>query len=243
MLPPIYYINLDHRMDRKDHMDTINKKYKLNAIRISSVYGKDVSNHLYGNIPKNLRLNEIACSISHLRAIKYWLENSDSDTAIICEDDISWDTYNKWSFEWNEFTEKLPYYWDIVQLSIIYHPRQLIIVNLHPRTTYDYSTACYLIKRSYAKKLLSLYEHNGLWKLDYPVSLPLTAEEVLYRPGSCLSIPLFTTKQEFESDIQTKEHVDMFHIFSRNIINTLWSSKEMNIAILDTYPLLMLQNS
>ena len=252
---PVYYINLESRSDRDSYMRQQCQTYQIDATRISATTGTDVHNAVT-SMPRHLRPNEVACSVSHLRAIEHWLTHSSTEMALICEDDV---LFNDRSVSiMSDLIHELPYYWDICQLSIIYHPNQLIIVNLHSRTTYDYSTACYLIRRPYAEKLMKMYRraeeakseeakseakenvHVSSWKLDYDLSLPLTAEEVLYRPGACLSLPLFSTTDQFESDIQTKEHVQTYHKFSRDLHTSIW--KQSIPTVLKTHPLLVLQS-
>ena len=223
--PHIYYINLDHRVDRNDYMKQVSDTYQLPMTRIPATY-TNVPFPLHDGIPNDLRPNEIACTISHLRAIHYWLTHSDTDTAIICEDDISFETVPDIPFSWNELVSQLPYYWEIVQLSIIYHPKFPIAVNLHHRNTTDFSAACYLIKRDYAERLMKYHFFHGKWKLDYPIKTRMTSEDLLYNAGITISIPLFTY-HSFLSDIQTPDHVEYYHVFSRNLILTLWKSPHL----------------
>lgn len=219
--PPMYYINLDHCVERNAHMQNIINTFQIEGTRISATNGAD-AHALVENIPDRLRPNELACAISHLRAIQYWLRHSDSDTAVICEDDVSFDTVQHWPFTWKDVSNALPYYWEICQCCIIYHPKQDIQLNLHQRKQHDYSAACYIIKRSYAERLMSHYWVNDKWKLDYPSAVPLTSEEAIYRPGSCLSIPLFTYAN-YESTIQTNTHVNTYHTFSKKIHELIWT--------------------
>ena len=223
--PPVYYINLDHRQDRKKHMDEIIATYSLQATRVSAVNGKKPMESYVERRPQNLRPVEIACTLSHLQAIREWYTTSDTNTAIICEDDVCFSEVPSWGCSWADIVARLPAYWEVVQLCIIYHPLQDKILNLHHRTTYDFSTAIYMIKRSYAQKLLQLYwkEDIGKWNLDgayYP--LPLSAEEALYRPGVTLSLPLFVFMGTMGSDIQSQEHQDQYHAFSKQLYHYVW---------------------
>jgi len=239
-LPPLYYINLDRRVDRRQHMETMLSSAGIEGTRISATDGSQPLGDLI-DMPNgfSIRLtpNEMACTISHLRAIHTWLTTSDSDCALICEDDLSFETVEHWPFTWTDLTDSLPYYWEIIQLSIIYLPGQEMIVNLHPRTVYDFGAACYLIKRSYAERLMSYYWVANKWKLDYPLSVGLTSEEAVYRPGSCLSIPLFTFSNAFGSNIQTVDHVTTYHTFSREVVLSAWKQLgSRRKELLQVYP-------
>jgi GR25 family glycosyltransferase involved in LPS biosynthesis len=238
--PPVYYINLDSRKDRQKHMEGIIQTYSLQATRISAVHGKKPLLGFVENIPDNLRPVEVACCLSHLRAIREWYSTSNTDTAIICEDDVCFDEVKSWGCSWSDIVARLPAYWDVVQLCIIYHPMQDKILNLHHRTTYDFSAAIYMIKRSYAQKLLQLYwkEDIGKWNIDgayYP--LPLTSEEAVYRPGVVLSIPLFTFMGTMGSDIQNQDHLDQYHAFSKQLYHYVWKQYAgKGLALLQMMP-------
>ena len=43
---------------------------------------------------------EIGCVTSHLKAIKHWMETSDSPYAVIMEDDCNLDLVKFWNFTW-----------------------------------------------------------------------------------------------------------------------------------------------
>ena len=240
-LPPLYYINLDDRDDKRNYMEKMCSTHGITAKRISAINGKQPFEHLLsGQYPKRLKPTEIACSISHLTAIREWYTTSDTEFALICEDDLSLDTVPYWNLTWNQIMERLPFYWDIAQLCITYHPQQQAIVNMHMHQTTDFSCVCYMIRRPYAKKLLDLYWRYGSWKLDYSYPMALTAEELLYKPGSCVSIPLFTYTNEFMSSIQTKEHMVIYHEYSRNLCLDLWRNRG-NHDLFSFYPPLVIQ--
>lgn len=243
--PPLYYINLHHREDRNDYMKGVVHRYNLDGTRISATNGAcgiEYLSSLVDEMPQRLRPNEIACTISHLRAIQHWLNTSQSDTAMICEDDVCLDSVTSWNHSWNNVVSSLPYYWEILQCCVIFHPQHDIIINLHHRTSYDYSAACYMIRRSYAERLMNFYwnQETKRWRLSYPTAFPLTSEEVIYRPGVCLTIPLFSFTNEHGSDIQTKDHIETYHSFSKKIHQHLWKELERNqqVTILSMHPLL-----
>jgi len=91
-----YIINLDKSVER---WDTISEKFRtlgLNVIRVPAIEGKDLSfPHPdfaawryffwwgYEMIP-----NEVACTFSHIKALRMFLE-SGKEHAMICEDDVT----------------------------------------------------------------------------------------------------------------------------------------------------------
>lgn len=239
-LPPIYYINLDHRDDKRKHMERLVAEYDLKATRVSAVDGRKHVGDYVKEIPPAVKHRELACSISHLNTIRKWLTESDTPYALICEDDWSLDTVMYWSFTWNDFTSRLPYYWDIVQCCITYHPQMTSTLNLHLRELGDFACVSYLINRRYAMKLMDLYWKNNRWDIVYPSPFKLTAEELLYKPGVCFSIPLFTYTNEFESSIQTLEHMAKYHIPARQFTLESWLKMGKN-DLLSMYPLVQIK--
>jgi GR25 family glycosyltransferase involved in LPS biosynthesis len=87
MLPVIYYINLDHRTDRKEHIENEIAKLdlSLNVVRIPAVYDP---------------VGTIGCGKSHIKALDAFLDSEQDKngtsfdferTAIILEDDFTFD--------------------------------------------------------------------------------------------------------------------------------------------------------
>ena len=241
-LPPLYYINLDHRSEKRDYMERLLHAHGVVGTRIAATNGlDDIRSLLYhGVVPKGLKSTQLACTISHLRAIRHWLTTSDTDTALICEDDVSFDTVANWPFTWATVMSQLPYYWDMFQCCITYHPMHPATISLHPHQTTDFSCVAYVIRRRYAEKLMDLYWRDGTWTLDYPSIYTLTAEEVLYKPGVCISLPMFTYTNEFESSIQTKEHMNQYHTPSREFVLDVW--KQVRVSRMPMRTLLQLDS-
>jgi GR25 family glycosyltransferase involved in LPS biosynthesis len=158
-LPPIYYLNLDEQPERAQYMEGQFKYWEIQDYTRISAYdgrdGRDLGDILKGRYPDNMSSGEVGCVTSHLKALKHFLENSDSSCALIMEDDCDISTVTHWPFNWKDFFCKVPYDYDVVQLAII-NPAQ-VHVKMHRRFVNDFSTACYLITRHHAQKLISLH--------------------------------------------------------------------------------------
>jgi GR25 family glycosyltransferase involved in LPS biosynthesis len=124
---PILYINLNRSTDRKKYMEEHLKKYNIiDYKRISGVDGKKIYNMKEGEIDGikfknnyNIGSNyELACTLSHLKAIKYAYENNLSEVLIV-EDDISLDLSEYWHDTLKNIVNKdAPKDWEILQLYI-----------------------------------------------------------------------------------------------------------------------------
>jgi GR25 family glycosyltransferase involved in LPS biosynthesis len=135
---PIYVINLKSREDRLEHIKKEFSKYNIKDYTIiEAVNGSDEDlSLLVDNIDSiPLSKNEIACSISHLKAIKHWLDTSKSEYAIIVEDDLTLETVNNWQWTWKEFLSKIDTHYEMLQLSI--QNNYTINTSLHYRENRD----------------------------------------------------------------------------------------------------------
>ena len=156
-IPHIYWINLDGKEDRRIRTEQMLSYWEVANTRISAYDGRDddLSDIVYGKYPDNMTSGEIGCVTSHLKAIQYWMENSDDEYAIMMEDDCDMDSVKHWPFTWKEWFRWAPAAWDILQIAVI-NPA-IPVMQIHHRFVNDFSTAAYVINRTYAKKLLGLY--------------------------------------------------------------------------------------
>ena len=218
---PLYYINLDGQPERDVAMQSMCNYWELNPTRISAFDGRhgDLNHILEGSHDIGITSGEVGCVTSHLKAIKQWYETSDTPYAIFAEDDVSFDTARFWKFTWDEFVEKLPYDWDVVQLAII-NPG-VVYASMHARWVNDFSTACFMITRHHAKKLIEHHCVGDKFRLDQGVKPRPVADDLIYNCGRTYAIPLFHYKIELGSSIHP-EHIEVFHKGSHKGILDHW---------------------
>ena len=223
-IPPIYYINLDGEPERKAYMEAQLKYWEIeNYTRISAYDGRedDLGDILKGKYPEMMSSGEIGCTTSHLKAIKHWYDTSDTPYAIMMEDDCSFDTVKFWNFTWKDFISKVPYAWDVLQLAII--STGDIHVPIHTRFVNDFSTACYVITRHHAKKLIDFHIRGDKYKLDNGVKPRPVADDLVYNSGLTFATPIFLYRLQLGSSIHP-EHIDAFHKMSHDGILNFWQS-------------------
>jgi GR25 family glycosyltransferase involved in LPS biosynthesis len=107
---PIYVINLKSKKNRLLHIEQQFNSYNIKDYTIveavdGSVEDLSILVDDINSIP--LSKFEIATSISHLKTIEYWLKNSQSEYAVIMEDDLTFETVNFWQWTWSEFLSKI----------------------------------------------------------------------------------------------------------------------------------------
>ena len=228
---PVYYLNLDGQPERKEYMEEQFKYWEIeNYTRISAYDGRndDLSGILKGKYPDLMTSGEIGCVTSHLKAIKHWYETSDSPYAIIMEDDCELDVVKYWNFTWSDFISRVPYAWDVVQLAIICTGD--IVVPIHNRFVNDFSTACYVITRHHAEKLIKYHIRGSKYKLDNGVKPRAVADDLIYNSGCTFATPILLYKTELGSTIH-QDHVDAIHKVSYKGILNFWETTGCQMTI------------
>ena len=152
--------------------------------------------------------------------------------AMIMEDDCDLSTASHWGFTWKEFYSKVPYDYDVIQLAII-NPAQ-ITVQLHRRYVNDFSTACYIITRHHAQKLVRLHCRGDKYKLDQGVKPRAVADDLIYNSGNTFAIPLFLYRIELGSDIHDY-HIDVYHKSSHKGLWQFWKNQSSDMKWNDVF--------
>jgi hypothetical protein len=216
---PVYVVNLKSRKDRRDY---ITKELKANKIKYELIEAVDGSTADFESMVINhkevpITKNEMGATVSHLKAIKHYLDTSDSEYAIIIEDDLSFETVENWDFTFQEFLDSVDKDFDVLQMCIIHNYN--INKKLHIREAGDWSAACYLITRKWAEKLVAKHIVEDQYRL-YRGNRSV-ADALVYEKGKVYAIPLFTNTLEFDSSIN-KANMTGSHLNSRNQIIQYW---------------------
>tara|TARA_Y100000385_G_scaffold265515_1_gene299862 strand:- start:118 stop:912 length:795 start_codon:yes stop_codon:yes gene_type:complete len=227
---PIYCINLDDQPERWNYMEEQFKYWEIeNYTRVSAYDGResDLGEIIKGRYPDMMSSSEIGCTTSHLKAIKQFYESGEP-YAIMMEDDCNLDLVRFWNFTWKDFYCKLPYDWDVCQIAIICTGD--IQIKIHKRFVNEFSTACYLITRHHAEKMLKLHVRGDKYKLDNGVRPRPVADDLLYNSGNTYALPLLLYKIELGSSIHP-EHIDVFHKGNYEAQFNFWSQSGAQMSI------------
>jgi hypothetical protein len=222
-IPPVLWINLEADTDRRKHMEDQFTEWEIeDHTRISGIDARDGDGfepHLSGTVPHTMIANEIGCCMSHLKAIKYFIEEMDCDEVMIMEDDALFETVRYWPFTYKEASALFPYNFDAMQLTTI-NPA-VVYVTLHNRFINDFSAAVYVLKRSHAQKIYNAHIRGNKFKMDMDVRPRATSEDLIFESGKVYCIPLFLYRLDLGSSIHP-EHIDIFHRNSYNGISNFW---------------------
>mgnify|MGYP001491273766 FL=1 len=227
---PVYCINLDDQPERWDYIKEQFKYWDItNYHRVSAYDGRDddLSEILKGRYPDMMTSSEIGCTTSHLKAIKQFYDSGEP-YAIMMEDDCELDLVRFWNFTWQDFYAKIPYDWDVCQIAIICTGD--IHIKIHKRFVNEFSTACYIITRHHAEKLIRLHCRGDKYKLDNGVRPRPVADDLIYNSGNTYALPLLLYKTELGSSIHP-DHVDAFHKGNYNAQMNFWSQKGAQMSI------------
>jgi GR25 family glycosyltransferase involved in LPS biosynthesis len=123
---PVYYINMDKDKDRRDFMEKQAKNIGKTFTRIPGFNGYSIKNTetdtvndiTFYNGYEDLTKAEIGCTLSHLIAINTAYNNGD-DIALICEDDLLFDTCLVNGITMEEITNNCPDNWGIIQVAAL----------------------------------------------------------------------------------------------------------------------------
>lgn len=211
----IYWINLDRRQDRKEHMEKILILNKDNSFRINAIDYKNNFNPY--NIIKHSKISNghHGCTSSHIKALYSFLTSSQDEYCFIVEDDLS----NIYSTFWKpkHYDILKNFNCEILQLQTtegIYNDSNLDPLLLHKNCS---GATIYRIKRNIANKIIDNHYdyHNKIINLsnhNYPV-----ADNLIWDYGTVYMLPMFSYLDVTDSDTSdTAKNINQYwkHFFS-----------------------------
>jgi len=168
--PPVYVTTIHENKKRIDLLKKSFEYYGINDINYLTYdrYRKDYCN-VISDYRYRLNLVTEAVTTSHLKTIKHWVLNKENESvAFFCEDDLGLETVEYWNFNWDDFYKKLPDNWDCVQLVLV---RDVDFFDISKpfrrRLWHDWSSCGYIMKKSFAKKLIKKYYDTDTFNLNY----------------------------------------------------------------------------
>lgn len=230
----IYWINLDFSVERRNRMEELFKDSCFDLvtnIRIPAVDGKTFDFKILLGPETQISNNvEYAGFLSHLEAIRKFSE-SDFETAIIFEDDVSLDFKKYWRKPIKEIMAKAPQDWEILMISYISQSLPIFTYTRNSNATYV-SSAAYILKRKTAKKLIDSIYKSGNYVLGEnirPVSdiyLYTKLKTYVYK------YPYFIYRYN-EISLLHQEHVATIHNISRRRIENMLEKRFKIFSIWD----------
>jgi len=168
---PIYYINLPGSSERQKFMENQFNKFKItNFKRINAVDGSQITfpmkyfktNHNYSingvkfwnNYSEKINNKELACSLSHLLAIKTAYDDN-LEHVIILEDDASLKLVPYWPLNFQQYIDRFPPNWQCVSLfNQACYIEDDLPQFIHIRDKLCWGAVAYIINRNGMKEVL-----------------------------------------------------------------------------------------
>jgi GR25 family glycosyltransferase involved in LPS biosynthesis len=191
-----FYINLDHRTDRKRHIE-----HQLEQIRMTG-------NITRFNAIKNAN-GRIGCSLSHLKCLENALKN-EWDHVLICEDDITFLNPSLFISQLNYFLENIETKsWDVVLLGGNIIPPYQIINKSCVKVSKCQTTTGYIVQKHYIPTLIANIKEGVNNLIQNPKKHVIYAVDKYWfslqqRDNWFLIIPLTVVQKPGYSDIEKK---------------------------------------
>jgi glycosyl transferase family 25 len=137
-----FYINLEHRKDRKEHVEREMKTMGIPVERFDAI---------------KMSIGAIGCSMSHLQVLQNALNNN-SDHVLIVEDDIQFLEPEIFKTNFNRFLEKHGNNWDVILLAGNNVGPYELVDETCIKVSSCQTTTGYLVNGHYIKKLLKNFK-------------------------------------------------------------------------------------
>jgi len=146
-----YYINLENRTDRKEHVEAELSKIGIKAERFNAI-----------KLPNGN--GALGCSMSHLKCIEN-AKNNNWDHVLVVEDDITFLDSELFIKQLNKFF-KVHTIWDVILISGSNYKPYIKIGNYCIKTLRCQCATGYIVNSSYYDKLIDNYREgiNNLMK-------------------------------------------------------------------------------
>ena len=168
--PTVRYISLKESVNRRNFMKQQLDMYGIpHRPFIVDRYSEIKDSVDVNIIPESARFAlsplQIGCAISQIENMRDWLDNTDEEYVIFCDDDMNFDSIFYWTFTWKEFVENLPPNWNIIQLIRMDDSEELYSVNLKLQHGRFWGTAR-LMNRGSVEWLLGILQNpDGSYNL------------------------------------------------------------------------------
>ena len=174
-IPHIYYLNLDCRIDRREHTESNFKHWKIdNYTRVSAsnymLENYEDWKHLifdYKKLDSRLLILRCAQHLSIFKIFENWIYKTNDPYLIYMEDDIDFQYLEYMHFDWDYLMNNIPHDWDSILLG--FENAWNIPCFLHP-TMFYHNTGPTMFTRYYVEKLLRLHTIDGKYNFFNKIS-------------------------------------------------------------------------
>ena len=192
----IYWINLDRRPDRKEHMEKMLVNNIENSVRIEAIdYKNNFHPYLVIRHPA-LNRGEHGCVCSHIKALAYFLENSQDEYCFIAEDDVSNEYSQYWQQRHYDYLTSNDY--QILQLQTT--ANTFNNMDLTPQQKSNSGAAFYRIARKIANKIIENHYDKANLTINLSNYIHPVADNLIWSYGDTYLLPMVSYLNVEDSD-------------------------------------------
>ena len=189
----IIYINLLHRVDRKQHVEK-----QLQSIGLNNVQRFDAI---------KMKNGALGCSLSHLKCIEIAKENN-WDSVLICEDDIQFLDPQLFVKQLNGFLKNVDK-WDVVLLGGNNIKEYSITNDYSVKVSWCQTTTGYIVKKEYYDTLIENFKTSTTNLIKEPEKHVLYAIDQFWtnlqsKDSWFLITPITVVQRDDYSDIEKR---------------------------------------
>lgn len=209
-LKNVFYINLEHRTDRKEHVE-----------RELTELGWEFSRFNAVKLPNNPALG---CTLSHLKILEHAKSNS-LDYVIIVEDDICFTNKKLFLENFNKTLESGKHFDVCILSGNLAPPYKEFINNIAIQVSHSQTTTGYIVKKHYYDTLINSIKTGANLLLRNPTQRDKYAIDMYWlqlqkRDTWIIIIPLTVTQIESYSDIEKRNvNYEQLMLNEKQIIN------------------------
>lgn len=203
----IYWINLDRRPDRRQHMEEILINNKENSFRIQAV---DYKNYFSPyNVIQHPKLNggEHGCTCSHIKALAFFLDNSSDEYCFIAEDDLTNDYSQYWQQKHLDYLTSNDY--EILQLQTTSDLYENVENKMNPSMKYGSGTTIYKINRNIAELIVKNHFNQKTQTINLSNNEHPVTDVFIYKYGETYLLPMFSYLDVTDSDTNKDGNYNM----------------------------------
>ena len=148
LLKNTLFINLEHRKDRLEHVNSEFKKMEIDAERVNAI---------------KMNTGAVGCTMSHIKCLEL-AKQRDYEYVFICEDDITFRNPELFKRNLQRFYENDDINWDLLIIGGNNVPPFQQVTEYCARVFYCQTTTGYVVKKHYYDTLLKNFREsaNGL---------------------------------------------------------------------------------
>jgi glycosyl transferase family 25 len=150
LLKHTLFINLEHRKDRLEHVNSEFKKMEIDAERVNAI---------------KMNTGAVGCTMSHIKCLEL-AKQRDYEYVFICEDDITFRNPELFKRNLQRFYENDDINWDLLIIGGNNVPPFQQVTEYCARVFYCQTTTGYVVKKHYYDTLLKNFREsaNGLMR-------------------------------------------------------------------------------